>query len=97
MVVIGNFRARGRVFTYVESGLGKLGRFGGMYGGFGGLMGGPGVPDGQSMPPWHGWSGLRKKWVSLAILGQEDGSLPTLKVDKENWVALGVCMAVWGV
>ena len=31
--------------------------------------------------------------VSFAILGQEDGSLPTLKVDKENWVALGVCMA----
>ena len=40
---------------------------------------------------------LEKRWVSLAILGQEDGSLPMLKVDKENWVALGVCMAVWGV
>ena len=24
-------------------------------------------------------------------------SLTMLKVDKENWVALGVCMAVWGV
>ena len=24
-------------------------------------------------------------------------SLTTLQVDKENWVALGVCMAVWGV
>ena len=23
-------------------------------------------------------------------------SLTTLKVDKENWVALGVCMVVWG-
>ena len=28
MGAIGDFRARGRVFTYVESGLGKLGRFG---------------------------------------------------------------------
>ena len=34
--------------------------------------------------------------MSLAILEQEDRSLPTLKVDKENQVALGVCMAVWG-
>ena len=41
--------------------------------------------------------GREKRWVSLAILGQEDGSLPTLKVVKENWVALVVCMAVWGV
>ena len=44
---------------------------------------------------WIKW--VEKKDVSLAILGQEDGSLPTLKVDKENWVALGVRMAVWGV
>ena len=28
---------------------------------------------------------------------RQDGSLPMLKVDKENWVALGVRMAVWGV
>ena len=28
---------------------------------------------------------------------RQDGSLPTLKVDKENWVAFGVRMAVWGV
>ena len=34
--------------------------------------------------------GREKGWVSLAILGQEDGSLPTLKVDKENRVTLGV-------
>ena len=34
---------------------------------------------------------------SLAILGQEDRSLPMLKVDKENWVALRLCLAVWGV
>ena len=54
MGVIGNFRVRGRVFTYVESGEGKLGGFGGIYGGLGGLMGAPGVPDGQFMPPWHG-------------------------------------------
>ena len=52
--VIGNFRARGRVFTYVESGLGKLARFGDMYGGLGGLVGAPRVPDGRSTPPWHG-------------------------------------------
>ena len=38
MGVIGDFRARGRVFTYVESGYGKLGRFRGTYGGLGGLM-----------------------------------------------------------
>ena len=61
MGVIGDFRVRGCVFTYVESGEGKLGGFGGIYGGLGGLMGAPGVPDGQSMPPWHEWSGLRKK------------------------------------
>ena len=24
-------------------------------------MGAPGVPDSQSTPPWHGWSGLIKK------------------------------------
>ena len=41
--------------------------------------------------------GWEKRWVSLAILGREDGSLPTFKVNKENWVAVGVCMAVWGV
>ena len=33
--------------------------------------------------------------MSLAILGREEG-LTTLKVDKENWVALRVRMAVWG-
>ena len=54
MGVIGDFRLRGRVFTYVESGKGKLGRFGGMYGSLGGLMGAPGVPEGKSTPPWHG-------------------------------------------
>ena len=27
--------------------------------------------------------------MSLAILGQEDGSLPTFKVDNENWATLG--------
>ena len=68
-----------------------------MYGGLGGLLGAPGVPDGRSTVPWHGWSGLRKKMGVIGDLGKEDGSLPTLKVDKENWVALGVCMAVWGV
>ena len=41
--------------------------------------------------------GCEKRWVLLEILGQEEGPLPTLKVDKENWVAFGVCMAVWGV
>ena len=30
------------------------------------LWGAPGVPDGQSMPPWHGWSGLRKK---MGVIG----------------------------
>ena len=54
MGVIGDFRARGQVFTYVESGYGKLGRFRGMYGCLGGLMGAPRVPDGRSTPPWHG-------------------------------------------
>ena len=44
MGVIGDFRARGRVFTYVESGKGKLGRFGGIYGSLGGLMGPLGSP-----------------------------------------------------
>ena len=37
-----------------------------MYGGLGGLMGAPGVPDGRSTPPWHGWSGLRKK---MGVIG----------------------------
>ena len=41
--------------------------------------------------------GLEKRWVSLPILGREDGSLPAFGVDKENWVALGVCLAVRGV
>ena len=61
-------------------------------------MGAPGVPDGQSILPmaWMKWI-EKKRWVSLAILGREDGSLPTLKGDKEYWVALGVFMAVWGV
>ena len=49
MGVIGVFRVRGRFFTYVKSGKGKLGCFGGMYGGLGGLMG------------WHGMAW--KKWV----------------------------------
>ena len=54
MGVIGDFRARGQVFTYVKVDKEKLGRFGGMYGGLGGLMGAPGVLVGQSTPPWHG-------------------------------------------
>ena len=33
--------------------------------------------------------------MSLAILGREDGSLPTLRVDKENCVISGLCMAVF--
>ena len=53
MGVIGDFRARGQVFTYMKVDKEKLGRFGGMYGGLGGLMGAPGVPDGRSTPPWH--------------------------------------------
>ena len=68
-----------------------------MYVGLGGLMGAPRVPDGQSMPHGMDEVGLEKSWVSLAILGQEDRPLPTLKVAKENRVTLGVCMAVWGV
>ena len=48
-------------------------------------------------PRWPGWSGLRKELVSLAILGQDNRSLPTLRVDKENCVVLGVFMADWGV
>ena len=33
---------------------------------WGGPMGSPGVPDGRSMPPWHGRSGLRK---NLGVIG----------------------------
>ena len=44
MGVIGEFRVRGRVFTHVESGYRKLGRFGGMW--FGGSDRAPRVPDG---------------------------------------------------
>ena len=74
-----------------------MGRFGGSYGGLGGLMGPPGSQMADLCPHGMDKVGLEKRWVSLAILGQEDGSLLTLKVDKETWVALGVCMAVWGV
>ena len=41
--------------------------------------------------------GCEKRWVSLSVLGQDDGSLPTLREDKENLVAFGVCMVVWEV
>ena len=72
-------------------------RFGGTYGGLGGLLGPPGSQIADIHPHGMDEVGCEKRWVSLAILGQEDGSLPTLKVVKENWVALVVCMAVWGV
>ena len=74
-----------------------MGRFGGMYGGMGGLMGAPGVPDGRSTPPWHGWSGLRKKMGVIGNFRVRGQVFTYVKVDKENRVALGVCMAVWGV
>ena len=42
------------------------------------------------------------KWVEnrigvIGIFGWEDGSLPTLRVDKKNCVVLGVYIAVLGV
>ena len=48
MGIIGDFRVRGRVFTYVKSVLGKLGCSAVMYGGLGGLMGAPRAPEGRS-------------------------------------------------
>ena len=74
-----------------------MGCFGGMYGVLGVLMGPPGSQMAYLCSPGMDEVGGEKRGVSLEILGQEDGSLPTLKVDKENWVTLGVCMAVWGV
>ena len=44
---------------------------------------------------WMKW--VEKKMVSLAILGWDNGPLPTMRVDKVNWAILGVCMAVRGV
>ena len=57
-------------------------------------MGAPRVPDGQSMLPWHGQSGLRKKMGVIGNFRARERVLTTLKVDKENWVALGICMVV---
>ena len=63
-----------------------------MYGGLGELMGSPGSQ--MVNLHTHGMDevGWEKRWVSLAILGWEDGSLPTLKVDKENrmWTEFGL-------
>ena len=39
---------------------------------------------------------LRNKMMTLSILGREAGSLPTMKVNRENWVVLGLFMAVGG-
>ena len=59
-----------------------------------------GAPQG---PRWLIYAPMAwMKWVEnrigvIGIFGQEDGSLPTLRVDKENCVVLGVYIAVWGV
>ena len=57
-----------------------------MYGGLRGLMGAPGVPEVDLCPHGMDEVGWEKRWVSLAILGQQDRYLPMLKVDKENWM-----------
>ena len=58
-----------------------------MYGSLGGLKGALRSQMVNLRPHGMDEVGCEKRWVSLEILGQEEGPSPTLKVDKENWVA----------
>ena len=64
---------------------------------FGGLMGAPQGPRWLIYAPmaWIKW--VENRIGVIGIFGREDGSLPTLRVDKENRVVSGLCMAVFGV
>ena len=76
----------------------KIGLLWGYVWRFGGSDGGPHGPRWPIYVPmaWMKWV-EKKDGCHWRFLGERTGYLPTLKVDKENRVALGVCMAVLGV
>ena len=49
------------------------------------------------MAPCHGWGGLRKEKVHLAVLRENYWSLPSWKAAKENGLVSGVNIVVWGL